>query len=143
MQQIAAAALERCDGDDGSGRRVAFGNQTPKPRDGAARGRRGPRCTGRSLVRRQSRRQKKLIGAIVRKTAPIEFHEDLSPAPPTCRDRRVGVTLVSEIADEDDHTEVDVSLFHDCNHWTWAKYRIEKHGTWVVTATVDQRTQTW
>ena len=36
-----------------------------------------------------------------------------------------------------------VSLFHDCNHWTWAEYRIEKHGTWVVTATLDQRTQTW
>jgi hypothetical protein len=49
----------------------------------------------------------RLMAAIVRKTAPIEFHEDLSLAPPTCRDRRVGVTLVSEIADEDDHAEVD------------------------------------
>ncbi|WP_405070614.1 hypothetical protein OG558_13890 [Kribbella sp. NBC_01510] len=87
--------------------------------------------------------QRRLMAAIVRKTAPIAFHEDLSPAPPTCRDRRVGVTLVSEIADEADHAEVDVSLFHDCNHWTWAKYRIEKHKTWVVTATLDQRTQTW
>jgi len=53
------------------------------------------------------------------------------------------VTLVSEIADKADHVEVDVSLFQDCNHWTWAKYRIEKHETWVVRATLDQQTQTW
>ncbi|WP_329005112.1 hypothetical protein OHA18_17190 [Kribbella sp. NBC_00709] len=88
--------------------------------------------------------QRETMTYLVRKIAPLQFHRDMAPAPPTCRDNRVGVVQLADVIDKGDHVEAQVSLFHDCNHWETATYRVEHRGPfWVVTATLVTDSQTW
>ncbi|MGW7686456.1 hypothetical protein ACWGID_37290 [Kribbella sp. NPDC054772] len=84
--------------------------------------------------------QRALLRRLVRETAPIQYHAEMSPAPATCGDNRIGVVQLSDVVDKGDHAEVDVSLFYNCGRWMTAKYRVERRGAgWVVTATLEQR----
>ncbi|MFI5692014.1 hypothetical protein ACIA58_09270 [Kribbella sp. NPDC051586] len=88
--------------------------------------------------------QRALMTRLVRTAAPIQFHGDMPPAAPTCRDSRVGVVQIFDVVEKGDHAEADVALFHDCKHWQTAKYRVEKERTyWVVTATLAEHSESW
>ncbi|MER7246108.1 hypothetical protein [Kribbella sp. NPDC000426] len=88
--------------------------------------------------------QRETMAYLARRIAPLQFHGEMAPAPPTCRDNRVGVIQIADAIDKGDHLEVQVSLFHDCNHRETATYRVEHHGPfWVVTATLAADSQTW
>ncbi|MET9318390.1 hypothetical protein ABZX12_41810 [Kribbella sp. NPDC003505] len=102
---------------------------------GTARARKGPPI---------SADQREMITSSLRKIAPLRFGGDMQPAPPTCRDNRVGVVEIADVVDKGDHVEAWVSLNHDCNHWKAATYRVEHRGpSWVVTATVSSTSASW
>jgi hypothetical protein len=91
-----------------------------------------------------SRFQRVLIIERVYKTASVDFHGEMSPAPPSCADSRVGVVQIADVVGKGDHAETEISLFHDCKLRTNAKYRLERTGTrWAVTETLSTRTVTW
>ncbi|MFF0338660.1 hypothetical protein [Kribbella sp. NPDC004875] len=85
--------------------------------------------------------QRTLISELVSRTAPITYHGEMSPAPATCDNSGVGVAQLRDVIDKGDHAEVEVNLYHDCTHWTTAKYRVERQGVdWVITQTFWKRT---
>jgi hypothetical protein len=88
--------------------------------------------------------QRELITSSLRKITSLRFEGPMPPATPTCRDSRVGVVEIADLVDKGDHVEARVSLFHDCNHWNAATYRVEHRGPfWVVTKTGATTSASW
>ncbi|WP_432886119.1 hypothetical protein ACQPYH_02930 [Kribbella sp. CA-245084] len=93
--------------------------------------RKGPSISGQ---------QRKLMGAIVHPTVPLQFaDDDPSPAAVTCPDPRAAVLQVSDVVEKSGHLEVSVGIFYGCTRAETAKYKIERKGQdWVVTANLGQ-----